>query len=238
MDLGSLSIKPKDFLFKSVFLLGFPPALCKFGEATTDCCWHQSLARKRATYVKQINYYQHLSVTYPKGPVCRTSSNTHPVLFHRSWSHNFFEHTTKIRSVFHHHLMLNSFSMWCAFPVFCPINILSWSTERAFEQPKPDKKPVRSSQRRWIILQQKELLNHDMIIFKYPSCYYKSTLIGQQRSSSTERERRDLHVVGHKRKNHMAIKAAATVELQNKGKKNPPPLWLFPSCHTIILFSN
>lgn len=78
-----------------------------------------------------------------------------------------------------------------------------------------------------------------MIIFKYPLCCYKSTLIGQQRSCSTEWEHRDLHIVGHKSKNHMAIKAAATVELQNKGgKKIPTPLWLFPSSHTIILFSN
>lgn len=62
---------------------------------------------------------------------------------------------------------------------------------------------------------------------------------GQQRFSSTEQKHRGLHIVGHERKNHVAIKAASPVELQNKRRKeNPAPCWLFPISHTVIVFSN
>lgn len=63
------------------------------------------------TSVRNIRYRSSLS----------TSSNTRPVLFHSSWSHNFFEYTPQIRIVFHHHLMPNSFSMWFTFTAFCLI---------------------------------------------------------------------------------------------------------------------
>lgn len=71
MDLGSLSIKPKNFLFKSVFLFSFPPTWYKFREVTTGSCWHLSLAGKRATSIKQINCYQHLSLIHLSIPSIR-----------------------------------------------------------------------------------------------------------------------------------------------------------------------
>lgn len=140
MDLGSLSIKPKNFLFKSVFLFSSPPPWYRFREVTTGSCWHLSLAGKRATSIKQINCYQHLSLVHLSSPIHQTSLQTQVqpctaaavtiYLNTHTWNQN----------------SLSPFPCDVS-PLFCPINILLWSTEAAI--PVADKNHMHSSQRRY-----------------------------------------------------------------------------------------
>lgn len=87
------------------------------------------LSKGKRNFCKVNKSLSTSSSVCPEGPRCQTSSKTHPVLFPRSWSPNLIEHSPTVRITFHHPPMPNSFSVWFAFPVFCSISILSWSTE-------------------------------------------------------------------------------------------------------------
>lgn len=109
-----------------------------------------------------------------EGPQCQTSSKTHPVLFPGSWTPNLIEHSPTIRITFHHPPCPIPFPCDLHFLWFAPLAFYHGAQRAVFEQPKPDKKTlVHSSQRRWITLQHKELHNHGVSTFKYPSYYLK-----------------------------------------------------------------
>lgn len=126
----------------------------------------------------------------------------------------------------------SSVTLSCPIPFPCDLHFLCSApltfyrgAQRAVsEQPKPDKKTlVHSSHRRWITLQHKELHNHNVITFKYPSGYFKWSLIGQQRFSSSGWEHRELHITGKSRGTTWHLKQLL---LQSKGGEEAPTTFI------------